>query len=68
MAQAWERPSNEAVERAWNASLLREAVRIPVAPLAARVPGDLVKLRAYGNAIVPPLAAEFVMAYMDWTA
>ena len=25
----------------------------------------MVKLRAYGNAIVPPLAAAFVRAYME---
>ena len=34
-------------------------------PLAARVPGDLVRLRAYGNAVTIPLAAEFVRAYME---
>lgn len=31
-------------------------------PLALNVPGRVVKLRAYGNAIVPPLAAEFILA------
>lgn len=34
-------------------------------PLAHGVPGRMVKLRAYGNAIVPELAAEFVMAYKE---
>jgi len=34
-------------------------------PLAAGVPGRVGKLRAYGNAIVPELAATFVRAVMD---
>ena len=29
------------------------------------IPGDLGALKGYGNAIVPPLAAEFVMAFRD---
>ena len=36
-----------------------------VAPLAARVPGDLVRLRGYGNAINPYVAEQFVRAYMN---
>ena len=34
-------------------------------PLAHGVSGRLGQLRAYGNAIVPPLAAEFVAAFME---
>jgi len=34
-------------------------------PLAARVPGDVGRLRGYGNSIVPQAAAEFVMAFME---
>lgn len=34
-------------------------------PLAHGVPARVGRLRGYGNAIVPPLAAEFVGAYMD---
>lgn len=34
-------------------------------PLAPRVSRRLGKLRGYGNAIVPPLAAEFIRAYME---
>lgn len=36
-----------------------------VQPLAARLPGDLGRLLAYGNSIVPQVAAEFIMAYME---
>jgi len=34
-------------------------------PLAARLPGDLAKLRAYGNAICVPLAVEFIEAVIE---
>lgn len=33
--------------------------------LAARLPGDVAKLRALGNAIVPQVAAEVIRAYME---
>ncbi len=36
-----------------------------VQPLAHGVPGRVGLLRAYGNAIVPPLAATFVRAFLD---
>lgn len=38
-----------------------------VLPLAARIPGDVDKLLAYGNSIVPQVAALFIRAYMDVT-
>jgi len=34
-------------------------------PLASRVPARVGKLRAYGNAIVPQVAAEFIKAYRE---
>ena len=34
-------------------------------PLAARLPGDVGRLRAYGNAIVPQVAAAFIASFMD---
>ena len=37
-------------------------------PLADGVPGRVGQLRAYGNAIVPALAAEFVMSFMEAAA
>lgn len=44
--------------------------RVPCAesgirPLAARIPGRVGQLRAYGNSIAPPLAAEFIKAVME---
>ena len=38
-----------------------------VFPLAARHPGDVARLRAYGNAINPVVAAHFIRAVMDIT-
>jgi DNA (cytosine-5)-methyltransferase 1 len=32
-------------------------------PVAARIPGDVGRLRGSGNAIVPQVAAEFIMAF-----
>lgn len=34
-------------------------------PLAHGVPARMGRLRGYGNAIVPPVAAEFIRAYLD---
>jgi DNA (cytosine-5)-methyltransferase 1 len=34
-------------------------------PLAPRLPGDVGRLRAYGNAIVPQVGAAFVAAFME---
>lgn len=36
-----------------------------LAPLAHGIPARMVRLRGYGNAIVPPLAQEFIQAYMS---
>jgi hypothetical protein len=34
-------------------------------PLAARLPARVGRLRGYGNAIVPQVAAEFIAAYLE---
>jgi DNA (cytosine-5)-methyltransferase 1 len=36
-----------------------------ILPLAARLPGDLGQLLAYGNSIVPQVAALFIKAYLE---
>jgi hypothetical protein len=68
----------EAIERAGQASdFWSDAVWIPcrdgrwrptqpgLFPLAARVPARVGRLRGYGNAIKPPLAAAFIQAYTE---
>lgn len=48
-----------------------KARRIPTEPaffpLAHGIPARVVRLRGYGNAIVPQVAAEFVKAYFEIT-
>lgn len=39
--------------------------RLMLFPLCARQLGDVAKLRAYGNAINPVLAAEVIKAWME---
>jgi site-specific DNA-cytosine methylase len=41
-----------------------EAGRLMLFPLKARVKGDVQKLRAFGNAINPVLAAEVIKAWL----
>jgi hypothetical protein len=36
-----------------------------LAPLVARIPGDVGIIRAAGNSISPQIAAEFIMAFME---
>lgn len=40
-------------------------VKPGILPLAHGVPGRVGQIRAYGNAIVPQVAAEFIRAYME---
>ena len=40
-------------------------VKPGILPLADGVPGRVGQIRAYGNAIVPQVAAEFIKAYME---
>jgi DNA (cytosine-5)-methyltransferase 1 len=39
-----------------------------LSPLAHGIPARVVRLRGYGNAIVPPLAAEFIGAFLECAA
>ena len=43
----------------------KRAIEPQICLLAHGVPGRVGRLRGYGNAIVPPLAAEFVRAYIE---
>jgi DNA (cytosine-5)-methyltransferase 1 len=43
----------------------RRPIKSEIQRLAHGIPSRVVRLRGYGNAIVPPLAAEFIRAYMD---
>jgi DNA (cytosine-5)-methyltransferase 1 len=46
----------------------KEAIEPGLVPLAHGIPARMVRLRGYGNAIVPQVAAEFVQAYLDISA
>lgn len=49
----------------WHDDGVYRAVEPGTFPMAPRVPGDVDKIRAFGNAIVPQVAAEVIGAYMD---
>lgn len=71
--QSWRRANNQpANTNAWAdiewlpcADGKARPTQSGVCPLAHGVPGRVGLLRGYGNAIVPPLAAEFIAAYME---
>lgn len=49
----------------WHDDGVYRAVESGAFPLAARLPGDVDKIHAFGNAIVPQVAAAFIGAYLD---
>jgi DNA (cytosine-5)-methyltransferase 1 len=68
------RPSMQDDIPAWNGATIaveradgwaRIAAEPALFPVAARIPGDVGRLRGSGNAIVPQVAAEFVSAFME---
>ena len=65
------RPTMQAGIAEWNGATItvdrpdgqaRIAAEPALFPVAARIPGDVGRLRGSGNAIVPQVAAEFIMA------
>ena len=66
------RPTMQAGVAEWNGATItvdrpdgqaRIAAEPALFPVAARIPGDVGRLRGSGNAIVPQVAAEFIMAF-----
>jgi DNA (cytosine-5)-methyltransferase 1 len=49
----------------WHRDRVYRAVEPGAFPLASRLPGDVEQIRAFGNAIVPQVAAVFIQAYLD---
>jgi len=43
-------------------------IRPGIAPVAHGIPARVVRIRGYGNAIVPQVAAQFILAYMECKA
>ena len=61
----WRSLGEEDQARVYLEARSRGLVVAPISPLAFGVPDRVGKLRAYGNAIVAPLAAEFIGAVID---
>lgn len=68
-AEAWRslpRQARQRIRNAIDAAGLLRSIEPPL--LAGTVPARVVRLRGYGNAIVPQVAAEFVRAFMECKA
>jgi hypothetical protein len=65
--EIWRSASDEARQRVGRVLCERGAHWSPVQILTCGELGRVGKLRAYGNAIVPPLAVEFIKAYLEVT-
>jgi hypothetical protein len=64
-AQAWRPPSRSEIQRAWESGAFKGFQLTPSSPLSVSQPGRSALLRGYGNAIVPQVAAEFILSFMD---
>jgi hypothetical protein len=67
LPSAWRPADRQEIQRAWEAGLFDRFGIIGCSPLVKHFPSRVTALKGLGNAIVPTLAAEFLMAVMETT-